>query len=71
MYYRIKELCTKSVIKASLYYDARSEKHKKKTFLILSSYYITLKKTDPNKVNTVPANMCVRVCVCVCDSATQ
>jgi hypothetical protein len=27
MYYRIKELCIKLVIKTSLYYDARSEKH--------------------------------------------
>jgi hypothetical protein len=29
MYYRIKELCIKLVIKTSLYYDAQSEKHKK------------------------------------------
>jgi hypothetical protein len=27
MYYRIKKLCIKLVIKTSLYYDARSEKH--------------------------------------------
>jgi hypothetical protein len=27
IYYRIKELCIKLVIKTSLYYDARSEKH--------------------------------------------
>jgi hypothetical protein len=29
IYYRIKELCIRLVIKTSLYYDARSEKHKK------------------------------------------
>jgi hypothetical protein len=28
MYYRIKEMCIKLVIKTSLYYDTRSEKHK-------------------------------------------
>jgi hypothetical protein len=27
IYYRIKELCIKLIIKTSLYYDARSEKH--------------------------------------------
>jgi hypothetical protein len=27
IYYRIKELCIKLVIKTSLYYDAQSEKH--------------------------------------------
>jgi VIT1/CCC1 family predicted Fe2+/Mn2+ transporter len=33
MYYRIKKLCIKLVIKISLYHDARSEKHKKRVWL--------------------------------------
>jgi hypothetical protein len=31
IYYRIKELCIKLVIKTSLYYDAQSEKHQNTT----------------------------------------
>jgi hypothetical protein len=33
IYYRIKKLCLKWIIKTSLYYDARSEKHQMKVYL--------------------------------------
>jgi hypothetical protein len=46
MYYRIKDLCIKLVIKTNLYYDARSEKHQ-----ITHLFSLTVHRFSFNSIN--------------------